>query len=210
MTSEARRLGRNATSAYANRGLMVLSVLLLTPYLFSQLGVAGFGAWSVMFTFVTVFSLFEIEFLSGVTTGVARLDGDRQPAQIGRLVRGGAVLMAITGVIGLVVAAVVAFAADGLAAQADRAAFRDGLIVLGAAMVLRLPCAAFGAALAGRQRFDLFKAAESVAIVGIAGGTVVALQNSLPLAADQKQIAQEIVAVGLGYGAPRYTATNVE
>jgi O-antigen/teichoic acid export membrane protein len=207
MTSEARRLGRNATSAYANRGLMVLSVLLLTPYLFSQLGVAGFGAWSVMFTFVTVFSLFEIEFLSGVTTGVARLDGDRQPAQIGRLVRAGAVLMAITGVIGLVVAAVVAFAADGLAAQADRAAFRDGLIVLGAAMVLRLPCAAFGAALAGRQRFDLFNAAESVAIVGFAGGTVVALETGGGLLGVAIAQALALVAGGLVFVALLYRAT---
>lgn len=207
MTSEARRLGRNATSAYANRALMVLSVLLLTPYLFSELGVAGFGAWSVMFTLVTVFSLFEIEFLSGVTTGVARVDGDSQPAQVGRIVRAGAVLMAITGVIGLVVAAAVGFAADGLAAQADRSAFREGLIVLGAAMVVRLPCAAFGAALAGRQRFDLFNAAEAIAIVGFAGGTVVALESGGGLLGVAIAQALALVAGGLVFVVLLYRAT---
>src|SRR5918997_846600 len=127
MTSEARRLGRNATSAYANRALMVLSVLLLTPYLFAELGVAGFGAWSVMFTVVTVFSLFEIDFLTGVTTTVARLEGTRDNRAIGSVARAGALLMVPMGVLALAVAAAVALAADGLAAPPDAAAFRDGL-----------------------------------------------------------------------------------
>lgn len=205
--SEGRRLRRNATSAYANRALMVLSVLLLTPYLFTQLGLAGFGAWSVMFTVVTVFNLFEVAFLTGVTTTVARLEGARREGEIGSLVRAGALLMALMGVLALAVAAAVAFAADGLAAQDDRAAFRDGLVVLGAAMLLRLPCAAFGAALQGRQRYDLFNAAEAVAIAGFAIGAVVALEAGGGLFALAVVQALALVAGGLLFVVLLYRAT---
>ena len=197
VTSEAGRLRRNATSAYANRALMVLSVLALTPYLFSELGLAGFGAWSVMFTVVTVFNLFEVAFLTGVTTTVARLEGARRGGEIGGVVRAGALLMAAMGVLALAVAAAVAFAADGLAAEPDRAAFRDGLIVLGAAMPVRLPCAAFGAALQGRQRYDLFNAAEAVAIAGFAAGAVIALESGGGLLALAVAQALALVAGGL-------------
>ena len=202
MTSEARRLGRNAASAYANRALLVLSVLLLTPYLFTQLGVAGFGAWSVMFTVVTVFNLFEVAFLTGVTTRVARSAADAGP-----VARAGALLMAPTGLLALAVAVTVALAADGLAAEADRAAFRDGLIVLGAAMFVRLPCAAFGAALQGRQRYDLFNAAEAVAIAGFAIGAVVALETGGGLLALAVAQALALVAGGLLFVVLLYRAS---
>ncbi|MFP5362108.1 MAG: lipopolysaccharide biosynthesis protein [Thermoleophilia bacterium] len=205
--SEARRLRRNATSAYANRALMVLSVLLLTPYLFAKLGLAGFGAWSVMFTVVTVFNLFEVGFLTGVTTTVARLEGARRTDGIGAVVRAGALLMAFLGLLALAVAAAVAFAADGLAAEDDRAAFRDGLVVLGGAMLVRLPCAAFGAALQGRQRYDLFNAAEALAIAGFAVGAVVALESGGGLVALAVAQALALVAGGLLFVVLLYRAS---
>ena len=204
--SEARRLRRNATSAYANRALMVLSVLALTPYLFTQLGLAGFGAWSVMFTVVTVFNLFEVAFLTGVTTTVARLEGARS-GDVGAVARAGALLMAPMGLLALAVAVGVALLADDLAAGADREAFRDGLVVLGAAMFVRLPCAAFGAALQGRQRFDLFNAAEAVAIVGFAAGAVIALEGGGGLFALAIAQALALVAGGLLFVVLLYRAT---
>lgn len=207
MTSEARRLGRNATSAYANRALLILSVLLLTPYLFTKLGLAGFGAWSVMFTVVTVFNLFEVAFLTGVTTTVARFEGARSSRGVGPVARAGALLMAPMGLIALLVAVAVGFAADGLAAAADQAAFRDGLVVLGAAMFVRLPCAAFGAALQGRQRYDLFNAAEAVAIAGFAVGAVVALESGGGLFALAVAQALALVAGGLLFVVLLYRST---
>lgn len=194
---ERRRFGRNAASAYANRALMVLSVLALTPYLFTTLGPAGFGAWSVMFTVVTVFGLLEVAFLTGVTTTVARLDGEASAARIGGVVRSGALLMGLMGLLALAVALAVGFAADGLAAAPDRAAFRDGLALLGAAMLVRLPCSAFGAALAGRQRYELFNAAEAVAIAGFAAGAVIALESGGGLRALALAQAVALVAGGL-------------
>src|SRR4051812_514644 len=53
------RFARNVLSSYGLRGLRAVSVLLLTPYLFRQLGLDGFGTWSVVFTIATVFSLVE-------------------------------------------------------------------------------------------------------------------------------------------------------
>jgi O-antigen/teichoic acid export membrane protein len=177
MSTERRQVARNATSAYAGRGLLILSVLLLTPYLFRSLGQGGFGTWSVMFTLATVFSVLEVSFSASISARIAELAGEGPDEALGPVVRAGAAVMAVVGVLALAVSAAVAFGASSLAAPGDEAAFRDGMLVLGAAMLLRLPCVAFGAALRGRQRYDLFQAGEATAVVVFAAGAVVALES---------------------------------
>jgi O-antigen/teichoic acid export membrane protein len=196
VTDEPRRIARNAGSSYAVRGLLGLSVLLLTPYLFRALGADGFGTWSVMLTVTTVFSLLEVSFSTGVTIHVAELQGSGRAQEAGRAVRSGALLMALLGVVALAVSLAVALLADGLAAPGDRAEFRDGLIVLGMAMLLRFPCVAFGAGLTGWQRYDLFNVAEAITIAGFAVGSVIAIESGGGLL--ELAIAQAVALVAGG------------
>src|SRR5690554_6154227 len=109
---ERRAVLRNAASSYGARGLLAISTLLLTPYLFRTLGAGGFGTWSVMFTLATVFSLLELGFANGVTKLIAELRarGDRRAlnATMGTSVS----LMAVLGVGAFGLAAASAFLLD--------------------------------------------------------------------------------------------------
>ena len=75
----------------------MLSVLLLTPYLFRSLGADGFGTWSVMLTVATVFSLLEVGSRPGSRVYVAELEGSGRSERGGPRVRSGAVLMTLLG-----------------------------------------------------------------------------------------------------------------
>jgi O-antigen/teichoic acid export membrane protein len=176
--SEERTLvARNVLSSYALRSGLVLSVLLLTPYLFRKLGVDGFGTWSVMFTVTTLFGIFEYGFASGITKYVAELRARGETRRLEVIIGAGVVLMALAGVIALCACIAVGSFADGLAAGDDRDSFQTGMFVLGAAMFVRMTCGAYGAALAGFQRFDLANGAEVLAVVGFPLGCVAALES---------------------------------
>src|SRR5918911_3521645 len=75
---------RNAAAAYGARAALALSAIVLTPVLFRGLGVAGFGTWSVVFTFGTVFSLGELGFARGITKVTAELAGARKGDELAR------------------------------------------------------------------------------------------------------------------------------
>lgn len=197
MTGERRQIARNATTAYAGRGLLVVSVLLLTPYLFRSLGPARFGTWSVMFTIATVFTMLEASFSAAVAERVAKLTGAGDEREAGSAVLAGAAVLAVVGLLALCVTAAVAFAGDGLAAPQYRDEFRTGLLVLGVAMVVRFPCVAYGAGLRGRRRTDLFQAAEMLAVAGFAVGAVVALESGAGIVGLAVSQAGALIAGGL-------------
>jgi O-antigen/teichoic acid export membrane protein len=176
MRNERALLARNAASSYAARGLLVVSALLLTPYLFRQLGVAGFGTWSVIFALATVFNLLEVGVSGGVVRHVAALRAGGGRDEVVRMYRAGVALLAVVGVLAAASAVLAASVLDGLAAAGERDDFRLGLLALGAAMLVRLPCAAAGAALNGLQRYDLTSLALGATTVGSAAGSVVAVE----------------------------------
>ncbi|MBA2794272.1 MAG: hypothetical protein H0U32_09840, partial [Thermoleophilaceae bacterium] len=68
-------VARNASSSYLFRLVYGLIVLLLTPYLFRRLGVAGFGTYSVIFAIATVFDGLQSSYSTGVAKIVAELRG---------------------------------------------------------------------------------------------------------------------------------------
>lgn len=170
------RFARNVLSSYGLRGLRAVSVLLLTPYLFRRLGLDGFGTWSVLFTIATVFSLVEYGATLGVTKHVAEHRGAGRPAAARETVVVGVELMTAIGVVALAVSAVLAFTADGLAAPADSGAFRTGLLIIGAAQLVRMPGQALGATLMGIQRYDLFNVGEAVTVLSFLVGAVAAIE----------------------------------
>jgi len=169
-------IARNAISSYAFRGLRGISVLLLTPYLFRRLGLEQFGTYGVLITVAAVLGLVELGVSVGLTKYVAehRSRGDRDELEqdLGVSVA----LLAILGPIAFAFVAAVGVWGDGVAPVGDRDAFRLGLVVIGASMVLRLPLFAYGAALQGYQRFDLFYRAEGAAVLVVTAGSVAVVE----------------------------------
>ena len=197
--AELGSLRRNAASSYGFRVLRMLSVLVLTPYLFRGLGVAGFGAWSVVFSLAAVFSLVEIGFSTGVTKYVAEFHAAGRRAELADTVGAAVTLMAALAVLALALAGGFALLAPTFAAPADERGFAVGMLVLGAAMLLRFPCAAYGAALQGRQRYDLFNLAEALTVVGFMAGAVAAIELGTGVPGLATAYAGSLVAGGLAF-----------
>jgi O-antigen/teichoic acid export membrane protein len=194
-------IARNAASAYGARALLALSVLLITPYLFRRLGTAGFGTWSVMFTVTTVFNLLEFGFSAGVTKFVAEFRAQPEKRDELNATLGAAVtLMALLGLLAAGISVVIALLGTGLAAAGERGDFRAGMIVLGAAMVLRFPFVAYAAALMGYQRYDLYNVSQAITIVGFAAGAVAAVESGAGVLGLAVAYGLALVAGALVYG----------
>lgn len=175
--TEGSAVARNAGASYGERALLMVSALLLTPYLFRRLGVDGFGTWSLMFTVATVFTVLELGVSVGVTKFVAdyralRLDPERD-AVVGAAVT----LMALLGIGALALSLALAFFATGLAADTEQDAFRTGMTALGVGMLIRFPCVAYSATLQGYQRYDLTSGALAATTLVFAAGAVVAVES---------------------------------
>ncbi|HWO16955.1 MAG TPA: oligosaccharide flippase family protein [Solirubrobacterales bacterium] len=195
--SEARAIARNAVTSYGARILLVLSVLLLTPYLFRRLGTDGFGTWSVIYTIGSIFALIEFGFSAGVTKLVAELRGKGDQRGVQALVGASVTLMSGMGVVALVLSLLAAAFLDGLAAQGERDAFRTGMSLLGVAMLVRLPLAAYGASLIGYQQAHWFNAGEAVAAVGFPIGAVVAIESGAGIAGVAAAYGGALVGAGI-------------
>jgi len=163
-------------SSYVLRGLRALSVLALTPYLFRRLGVDAFGTWSILFTVATVFSLVELGATVGVTKHVAESAAPERESDLRELVGVSVALMAVLGVIALVISLPLGLLADGLAAEDLAGPFAAGMVMIGAAQLVRFPGQAYGATLMGLQRYDLFNAGEAVTVISFLAGAVAAVE----------------------------------
>ncbi len=174
---EARTVLRNASSTYAHRLLLGLSVLLLTPYLFRGLGLEGFGTWSVMFTLAALAGLVEWAFTSGVARLVAESRGNERAADAQLLIGEAATALALPGLVCAAALALGELLAPGLAADGHGAGFTSGMFLLGAATFLRFPCAAWAAALVGYQRWDLFALCRALETLLFAVGAIIAVET---------------------------------
>jgi O-antigen/teichoic acid export membrane protein len=197
--SEAAGFTRNAVSSYGLRGLMVLSALLLTPYLYRTLGSGGFGTWSVMFTITTVFNLVEFGFAGGLIKFVAELRGAGRREELDRTVGAGIAALGGLGIVAAAFSLVAATALDGLADPGSRDDFRAGILVLGAAMLLRFPAVGYGAVLIGYQRTDLFNYATVVSTVGFPVLAVAAVEAGTGVTGVAVAYAVTLVAGALVY-----------
>jgi O-antigen/teichoic acid export membrane protein len=174
--NEARGIVRSALSTYGVRALLALSVLVLTPYLFRTLGPPSFGTWNVVFSIATICSLIEFGFSTGATKLIAELRGASQRQELEQTVGTSVTLMAGMGVVACLILAAVGLLFDGLAAAGDEEEFRQGMLLLAATMLVRLPGAAYGATLLGYQRGNLFSAGESVTALAFPLAAVAVLE----------------------------------
>jgi O-antigen/teichoic acid export membrane protein len=190
---------RNALTSYALRGLVGLSALALTPYLFRRLGDAGFGTWSVMLTLTTVYTVVTFGYVSAGGKLVAELRGKGDEAGLAVLARTATGLMLLAGLAALGLALLLAAFASGLAADGQEEEFALGMAILGASMLLYFPGTAWGATLVGYGRYDRYNASEAVAVTVFTAGTVIALEAG----GDVLSVA---IAQAAGYAAGGLTA----
>lgn len=175
--SETQRLVRSTVSTYGVRIVLALSVLLLTPYLFRTLGAPAFGTWSVIYTVGAIFSLVEFGFSTGATKLISGFHGSGDRAALQESVGSSVFLMALMGVLACAVFVAVGAFFDGLAAAGEQEAFQRAMFLLGAAMLIRLPMATYGATLLGYQRGNLFNAGEGLTAIVFPLGAVLALES---------------------------------
>jgi O-antigen/teichoic acid export membrane protein len=196
---ELRAIARNAASSYGMRLLRGLSVLLITPYLFRKLGTGGFGTWAVMFTVATVINLLEYGVSAGVTKFVAQFHARGERRRLEDTVSGAIVVLGAVGVIAALIATAIGVFASGLAAPGERDAFETGMLVLAGATVLYFPTVAYGAALTGYQRYELFNACQAAIVVTFALGTVVAIESGAGIVGLSVAYGASLIFGGIGY-----------
>lgn len=169
-------LARNALTSYALRGLLGLSALLLTPYLFRRLGLDGFGTWSVMFTLATVAGMLELAFTAGVARVLAHYRGAEGHETVQDALSGSVALAILAGVLVATILAAVGVFASGLAASGLEEEFRTGLLAIAGAALARWPCLPAAGALIGYGRYDLVNVSRGLEILGVALLAVVAVE----------------------------------
>ena len=175
-SSELGRIVRNALSAYGMRAVMAVSVLILTPYLYRELGAAGFGTWSVVFVIANIFTLIETGFARGVSQVVARQLGEGDRAAVSETVGTSVVLLGMLGVFAAAVSIAIGVFLPGLAADSAEHAFTVGMVVLGIERLIYFPLSAYAAALVGYQRYDLYNFGNALNAAAYTIGAIVAVE----------------------------------
>jgi O-antigen/teichoic acid export membrane protein len=109
-------------------------------------------------------------------------------------------LMGALGIVALLVSVAIAYLATGLAAAGERDDFRTGMVVIGAAMLVRFPFVAYAAGLMGYQRYDLFNASQLLTYGGFAVGAVIAVEAGTGVLGLAVAQAVSLLAGGLLFG----------
>ena len=172
MSAERRRVLRNAVSAYGARGLLALSALIVTPVLYRHLGAGGFGTWSVIFTFSTIFGLVELGFARGITKVSSELLARGRRAELQEAMGASVAQMGVLGLLASAVSVALGLLAPGLAAVGERDAFTAAMLVLGAERLVYFPLATCMAVLAGHQRYDLVSGAGAANTAGFSAAAL--------------------------------------
>ena len=147
---------RNAASAYAMRAILGISVLVVTPFLYRQLGAGGFGTFSVVYTIGSIYLLIESGFARGVSKVVAEQLARGNREQVSATIGTAVTLLAAVGVLAALTSIAIGLFLSGLASDSSRHAFQIGMVVMGIERVAFSPLSAYGAALIGYQRYDVY------------------------------------------------------
>jgi O-antigen/teichoic acid export membrane protein len=166
---------RNALSAYGNQALLALTVLAITPILYRHLGAGGFGTWSVILTFATVYTLVEVGFGRGISKLTAEDLAASRREQLQETIGVGATTLGAVGIACTASAFAAAFLATGLAPAALAHDFTVGLSVVAVERLVYFPLGSYYATLQGYQRFDLQNLISSINTVVFSAGALLSV-----------------------------------
>ena len=136
-----------------------------------------------------VFSLLETGFSVGVTRFTAQFRARGQRAELKATVRSAVTLMAAAGVLAALVSVAMAELAPGLAASGETHDFQACMEVIGLAMIVRFPLAAFGAVLMGYQRYDLYNVSQTVTALSLLNDRATSTESVQPSIAPARSAA---------------------
>ena len=152
-----------------------------------------------MFTLTTVFSMLEVGFSLGTTKFIAQHRAENRRQEMEATLGASVVLMTGLGLVALAVSVAIALFATDLAAAGDEDVFRAGMIILGAAYFLRLPLVAYGSALAGYQRYDLYSLGQAVTVIVSTVGAIAVVTAGGGVLGVAVAYAVAFVTGGIGY-----------
>lgn len=177
--SQAGRLMLNALSNYARFGVMMVGMLLLTPFIIANVGQSDFGLWMLIISVVGYFELLDCGFATATVKFVGQFEGSRDTEKRNRLA---STLLCVYAAM----AAVIALLTVGLssvfngvfqieAAQQDKAIWI--LMAMALKVALNLPLSLFLGVLFGQQRLVAVNITRIIAYLGYMAAVWWSLSN---------------------------------
>jgi len=153
--TRTRRFTINAAANYLRFAVTVVSMFCLTPYIIRHIGTTAFGVWSLIFSALGVFALFDCGFSTTIVKYVADCHADGDTDRRNRLVSSISVLYAVLSLLSALAIGGLSLAFDQLFSVAPvlKHAALEVLWILAFRMViLALPLGVYRDVLFGEQR----------------------------------------------------------
>jgi len=167
----SRRMFNNSVMMAVETGVLTIMVLVATPVLIKNFGVAGYGA----FVFLNIFSIygalyfFDLGMEASLTTYVARYDAAREQEKMHHAL---VVAVLYYGLLGSAVGVALYFASDAIGSrfidtgdELNRQAVRNALTIISVNIVLQFLVLPFVAILQGLRRYVVTKSVNTAATV---------------------------------------------
>jgi len=154
-------------------------MFLLSPFVRTRLGNAGYGVWEVVISLTGYFGFADLGIKPAAVYFVARHDALGEPARVNRYANTAFVVFAIAGALVFLVALACApWFTAWFRVPADHAAdARAALLVTSASIAATLPLHAYSAVVIGKQRYALTSATDLVVLLAKTAATVFALTH---------------------------------
>jgi len=178
--SRTRRFTINAAANYLRFAVTVVAMFWMTPYIIRHVGAAAFGVWSLIFSALGIFALFDCGFSTTIVKYVAdcHADGDRERRN--RLVSSISFLYAILSTISAIAIACLSLAFDHIFSIAP-AMKHEALAVLWILafrlVILAFPLGVYRDVLFGEQKIYAVNIVQIVSTVVYSVWTWIALAH---------------------------------
>jgi O-antigen/teichoic acid export membrane protein len=161
--------------SYLNVARGVLLGLVVTPFLFANLGDAAFGAWVVILGTTAYVGLLESGLGTALITRVSSLDAVGDRVGVGRVVGTAFWLLAVAGALGLVAVGILGVVFDRLIDAPPTLAddVRTAFVIAGLSQVVMLFNTVSAGAIIGVGRFDTISVIGLFVTIGVSVAQVV-------------------------------------
>jgi O-antigen/teichoic acid export membrane protein len=200
------RTGWNVSVMWLAFAFNVGVAFFLSPFIVHRLGNTAYGIWALLGSLVGYMGLLDLGVRGAVMRYVARHHARHEDEEAGRIASAGLVIFGATGLVALVVSAVVAALIDRIFhIPADTVPLARAVVLIGGLnMGTSLICGVFGGTVAAMQRFDL----SSVTDIVVGAVRTVAIVAALGAGAGLLGLALIQLGCTLLQGAIQYAITR--